>query len=173
MGWEMKAEIRRNGIIELLLTEKKPVKGTRLAEEFNITRQIIVKDIAILRAKGNNIIATPDGYMINEDSGSRIKSVIAVSHTDEEMIKELEIVVKYGGIIEDVIVEHPIYGEIKGGLMIKNLNDLNKFKKSLEEINAKPLSVLTNGVHLHTISADSVENMELIKNELEENGFIL
>ena len=30
------------------------------------------------------------------------------------MIEELQIVVKYGGIIEDVIVEHPLYGEIIG-----------------------------------------------------------
>lgn len=168
----MKAEERRNSIIEMLIREKKAIKGTILAERFNVTRQIIVKDIAILRAKGNNIIATPDGYMINDDS-SRVKSVIAVNHNKEEVIKELEIVVKYGGIIEDVIVEHPLYGEIKGILMIKNLNDLNKFRNALKEINAKPLSILTNGVHLHTISADSIENMELIKEELKENGFIL
>ena len=63
--------------------------------------------------------------------------------------------------------------EISLDSMIKNLNDLNKFKNSLKEINAKPLSALTNGVHLHTISADSVENMELIKDELKENNFIL
>ncbi|CAM2078817.1 MAG: transcription repressor NadR [uncultured Clostridium sp.] len=168
----MKADERRNSIIEMLMREKKAIKGTTLAESFNVTRQIIVKDIAILRAKGNNIIATPDGYMINDDN-SRVKSVIAVNHNNEDVIKELEIVVKYGGIIEDVIVEHPLYGEIKGILMIKNLNDLNKFKNALKEINAKPLSILTNGVHLHTISADSIENMELIKEELKENGFIL
>lgn len=168
----MKADERRNSIIEVLMREKKAIKGTTLADSFNVTRQIIVKDIAILRAKGNNIIATPDGYMINDDN-SRVKSVIAVNHSNEDVIKELEIVVKYGGIIEDVIVEHPLYGEIKGILMIKNLNDLNKFKNALKEINAKPLSILTNGVHLHTISADSIENMELIKEELKENGFIL
>lgn len=168
----MKADERRNSIIEMLIREKKAIKGTTLAESFNVTRQIIVKDIAILRAKGNSIIATPDGYMINDNS-SRVKSVIAVNHNNEDVIKELEIVVKYGGIIEDVIVEHPLYGEIKGILMIKNLNDLNKFKNTLKEINAKPLSILTNGVHLHTISADSIENMELIKEELKENGFIL
>ena len=169
----MKADERRNGIIKMLIRERGAIKGTTLAETFNVTRQIIVKDIAILRAKGNNIIATPDGYMVNYDNSSRIKSIIAVSHSNEDVIKELEIVVKYGGIIEDVIVEHPLYGEIKGILMIKNLNDLNKFKNSLKEINAKPLSALTNGVHLHTISADSVENMELIKDELKENNFIL
>lgn len=169
----MKADERRSNIIEMLMKEKRAIKGTTLAESFNVTRQIIVKDIAILRAKGNNIIATPDGYMINEDNSNRVKSVIAVNHNDEEVIKELEIVVKYGGIIEDVIVEHPLYGEIRGILMIKNLNDLNKFKNSLNQIDAKPLSILTNGVHLHTISADSVENMELIKEELKESGFIL
>lgn len=169
----MKADERRNGIIKMLIREKGVIKGTTLAETFNVTRQIIVKDIAILRAKGTNIIATPDGYMVNDDSSNRVKSIIAVNHNDEDVIKELEIVVKYGGIIEDVIVEHPLYGEIKGILMIKNLNDLNKFKNSLKQINAKPLSILTNGVHLHTISADSVENMDLIKEELKKNGFIL
>lgn len=168
----MKADERRNNIVEMLMREKKAIKGTTLAENFNVTRQIIVKDIAILRAKGNNIIATPDGYMINYNN-SRIKSIIAVNHSDNDMIKELEIVVKYGGIIEDVIVEHPLYGEIRGLLMIKNLNDLNKYKKSLEEVDARPLSVLTNGVHLHTISVDCPENMDLIKEELKKEGFIL
>ena len=168
----MKADERRNSIVELLHGEKGAIKGTILAEKFNVTRQIIVKDIAILRAKGNNIIATPDGYMINDDN-SRVKSIIAVNHSDNEMIDELEIVVKYGGIIEDVIVEHPLYGEIRGILKIKNLNDLNKFRASLEDIKAKPLSVLTDGIHLHTISADSDENMQLIKDELKEKGFIL
>lgn len=169
----MKADERRNGIVEMLHREKHAIKGTVLAEKFSVTRQIIVKDIAILRAKGNNIIATPDGYMINEEKENRIKSIIAVSHTDGEMIDELETVVKYGGIIEDVIVEHPLYGEIKGLLMIKNLNDLNKFESLLNEAKAKPLSVLTDGIHLHTISADSIENMDLIKEELKEKGFIL
>lgn len=168
----MKADERRNAIMGILMKEKRAIKGTTLAENFNVTRQIIVKDIAILRAKGNNIIATPDGYMINDDN-SRVKSIIAVKHNDDEMFNEMEIVVKYGGIIEDVIVEHPIYGEICGALRIKNLNDLNKFRASLEDIKAKPLSVLTDGIHLHTISADSDENMQLIKNELKEKGFIL
>lgn len=169
----MTATDRRNKISELLLKSNGPVKGTDLATNFNVTRQIIVKDIAILRAKGCNIIATPEGYLISNDGNNRVKSIIAVNHDDKGMINELEIVVKYGGIIEDVIVEHPLYGEIKGNLMIKNLNDLNKFKSSLYEIDAKPLSILTNGVHLHTISADSIENMELIKNELKDKGFTL
>ena len=84
----MKADERRNNIIGMLIKEKKAIKGTTLAENFNVTRQIIVKDIAILRAKGNNIIATPDGYMINDDS-SRVKSIIAVKHSDNAMFDEI------------------------------------------------------------------------------------
>lgn len=169
----MSANKRREDIVKLLSEKKSAIKGTDLAAYFNVTRQVIVKDIAILRAKGNNIIATPDGYMINDEGNNRIKSIIAVNHDEEEITKELEIVVKYGGIIEDVIVEHPLYGEIRGLLMIKNLNDLIKFKTSFNGLDAKPLSVLTNGIHLHTISADSQENMDLIKKELKEKGFIL
>ena len=169
----MIANKRREAIVELLLKEKAPIKGVDLATKFNVTRQIIVKDIAILRAKGNNIIATPDGYMFNDDSGSRVKSIIAVNHSKAEMIKELEIVIKYGGIIEDVIVEHPIYGEIKGLLMIKNLNDLNRFRESFDLSESTPLSSLNNGVHIHTVSVDTKENMELIKKELKEKGLTL
>ena len=169
----MIANNRREAIVELLLKEKAPVKGVELATKFDVTRQIIVKDIAILRAKGNNIIATPDGYMFNDDNGSRVRAIIAVNHNKDEMIKELEIVIKYGGIIEDVIVEHPIYGEIKGLLMIKNLNDLNRFKNTFELSDSAPLSSLTNGVHLHTVSVDTKENIELIKKELKENGLTL
>ena len=168
----MNADKRRQEIFNLLIDENKPIKGTKLAEKFNVTRQIIGKDIAILRAKGSSIIATPNGYMINTPN-DRLKEIIAVNHKSEELFEELEIVVKYGGIIEDVIIEHPIYGEIKGTLMIKNLNDLNRFMSKLKEIDAKPLSELTNGIHLHNISADSKENLELIKKELNKKGFIL
>lgn len=163
---------RREEIIKLLIEKNKAIKGTELASLFNVTRQIIVKDIAILRAAGNNIIATPDGYIYNK-STNKIKAIIAVNHESNKTIDELEIVVKYGGIIEDVIIDHPLYGEIRGNLMIKNLNDLNKFENEFKRKNAKPLSNLTNGVHLHTIAADSEDDIKAIKKELREKGFLL
>ena len=85
----------------------------------------------------------------------------------------MNIIIKYGGIIEDVIVEHPLYGEMKGMLMIKNYNELDKFLNKYKEYDAKLLSVLTNGVHLHTISVDSEENLQLIMKELKEENFII
>lgn len=163
---------RREDIIRLLMTSNLPIKGTDLAKKFDVTRQIIVKDIAILRASGNSIIATPDGYIYNAIN-NKIKSIIAVNHNINETISELETVVKYGGTIEDVIIEHPLYGEIRGNLMIKNLYDLNKFQDEFNNKNVKPLSNLTNGIHLHTISADREEDIESIKLELKQKGFLL
>lgn len=168
----MTSKKRREEIIKLLINNNSAIKGTRLAELFSVTRQIIVKDIAILRAEGKNIIATPDGYILNKDI-NKVKTIIAVNHNSKETMEELEIVVKYGGMIEDVIIEHPLYGELRGNLMIKNLNDLYKFEKEYNNNNAKPLSNLTNGIHLHTIAADSEEDIEEIKRELKERGFLL
>jgi transcriptional regulator of NAD metabolism len=163
---------RRDCIIKLLLDSKEPLKGSVIAKNYSVTRQVIVKDIAILRAKGKNIIATPDGYIINANQ-NKAKAIIAVTHTEEEMFNELSIVIKYGGIIEDVIVEHPLYGEIKGMLMIKNYNELNKFIQKYKEQRAKLLSALTNGVHLHTIAAENQNDINLIISELRKHKFIV
>ena len=163
---------RRDNIIKLLLESNEPLKGSVIAKEYSVTRQVIVKDIAILRAKGKNIIATPDGYIINKNE-NKVKAIIAVTHTEEEMFDEMNIVIKYGGIIEDVIVEHPLYGEITGMLMIKNYNELNKFIQKYQEQRAKLLSVLTNGVHLHTISAENEDDINLIISELKKCNFIV
>lgn len=163
---------RRDCIIKLLLESKEPLKGSTIAKKYSVTRQVIVRDIAILRAKGKNIIATPDGYIINANQ-NKTKAIIAVTHTEEDMFDELSIVIKYGGTIEDVIVEHPLYGEIKGMLMIKNYNELNKFIQRYKEQRAKLLSALTNGVHLHTIAAESQDDINLIISELKKHNFIV
>lgn len=168
----MNAIERRNNILNELSKSNMPLKGMLLAEKYKVTRQIIVKDIAILRAQGNLIIATPDGYIIGKES-NRIQRIIAVIHNDDRLSEELNIIIKYGGIVEDVIVEHPIYGEIKGMLMIKNLYDLENFLKRYKENKAKLLSLLTDGVHIHTITADTEENMQSILKELEEKGFLI
>ncbi|WP_294401084.1 transcription repressor NadR [uncultured Clostridium sp.] len=163
---------RRDDIVKLLLDSFSPIKGTDIAEKYNVTRQVIVRDIAILRAKGINIMATPDGYIVNRNDG-KVKTIIAVNHKESEMFEEMSTVIKYGGTIEDVIVEHPLYGEIKGLLMVKNLNELNKFINKYKNQKGRLLSVLTNGVHLHTIAADTTEDIEAIIAELKAKNFLV
>lgn len=168
----MDSKKRREDIFLRLTKSNKPIKGIEFASIYNVTRQIIVKDIALLRAEGNKIISTPDGYMVVKKE-NKFRSLIVVSHDESRMKEELEVIIKYGGSVEDVIIEHPLYGDIRATLMIKNLNDLNKFIYKYNNNKTNLLSLLTNGIHIHTISCDSEENIELIKNELNERGFIV
>lgn len=163
---------RRKLIEDMIQNSDIPLKGQNIAKKLGVTRQIIVKDIAILRAEGKNIIATPDGYFMPFIQKSGIKKVIAVSHNQKEIEDELNIIVKFGGIVDDVIVEHPIYGEIKGNLMIRNMYDIQKFISKLNN-NLQPLLILTDGIHLHTIEAEDEKHLDMILNELKNKGFLI
>lgn len=169
----MDSKERREIIKGKLINSKEPLKGILLAEDFNVTRQIIVKDIAILRAEGFNILATPSGYIIEEKRSNNIIKVIALKHIEEDIENELGIIVKYGGVIRDVIVEHPLYGEIKGNLMIKTQFDIINFLNKKKENKAEPLMKLTGGVHLHTIETQTEEIMNLITDELKERKYLI
>lgn len=170
----MNSKERRRYIEELLIKSNEPQKGSTIAKELGLTRQVIVKDIAILRAEGKNIIATPEGYIMpKQQKTTSVRRILALSHKPEEIQHELECIVKFGGIIQDVIVEHPLYGEIKGMLMIKNLYDIQNFMDKLKKVKAEPLSILTGGVHLHTIEAENEEMMNIIIKELKEKGYLV
>lgn len=173
MSYIMNSAKRREYIKNLLNSTNVPKKGQELAEDLNVTRQVIVKDIAILRAEGVSIIATPEGYMIPNNNKKGIEKIIAVSHMREDIENELQIIVKYGGLIKDVIVEHPLYGEIKGMLMLKTPYDVQKFMERIKEYNAEPLSIITRGVHLHTIESENEESMKKILNELKNKGYLV
>lgn len=164
---------RRLETEKILVQSPNPIKGQDLAKTFNVTRQVIVKDIAILRAAGKKIIATPDGYLINTEENKNIKKIIATSHNKDDIENELKCVVKYGGIINDVIVEHPVYGEIKANLMLKNYFDIENFVKRIALNNAQPLLTLTKGIHLHTIEAESEDILDKILNELDRKGYLI
>lgn len=169
----MDSKKRRACIKEILQKSDEPQKGHILAEKMGVTRQIVVKDIAILRAEGKDIIATPDGYLIPKAEKNLVRAVIAVSHRTDEIEDELETIVKFGGKVQDVIVEHPLYGEIKGMLMIKNLYDIENFMNKIKKYKAEPLLILTGGVHLHTIVAENDSIIKKIKNELKEKKYIV
>jgi transcriptional regulator of NAD metabolism len=172
-GGKMNSKYRRYEIERILLDSKNPIKGHELASNYQVTRQVIVKDIAILRAEGKEIIATPEGYIITSDKNNKKERIIAISHGNEDIEKELKIIVKFGGIIKDVIVEHPVYGEIKANLMIKSYFDVENFIDNLENEKAKPLLSLTKGVHLHTIAAEKEEILVKIVNELDKAGYLI
>ena len=170
----METNKRRKKIYEILIENNDPIKGSELAKIFKISRQVIVQDIAVLRAQGCNILATPQGYIILSKINDKITETIVCKHKGYDEIRdELNTIVDCGGEIIDVIVEHPIYGEIKGNLMIKSRLDVERFMEKLISLKAEPLAKLSDGIHIHTINANNNDSLERIKNELKNKGFLI
>lgn len=170
----MDAEKRRAGLLKLLRKSVKPLTGAELAGYFHVSRQVIVQDIAILRASGEQILASLQGYLLNLPSQeAQLRFVVACRHTREQIEDELGIIVDQGGRILDVIVEHPVYGELRGNLMISSRLDLSTFLKSLEKTEANPLLALTGGIHLHTLEVAGQESMQKIIASLDKAGYLI
>lgn len=171
----MDANERREEILYMLNNSDQPVKGTDLAEQLGVSRQVIVQDMAILRARGENILATPQGYLIPQLYGKEklIKTIACTHQNNKEIEEELRTIVDLGGKILDVVVEHPLYGEIKSQLQISSRHDLKQFIDNLNETKAEPLSSLTGGVHIHTIEVEDEETLNRIKTNLLEKKYLI
>lgn len=171
----MKAKERRTEILNILKEASSPISASALANQLSVSRQVIVGDIALLRAAGVKIAATPRGYIIEEDPSDEFpfSGLIATKHTPEETRDELYVMVDYGGYVVNVIIEHPIYGQITGPLDIASRHDADLFVESLNgNKEAKPLSTLTGGVHFHKVGCRSEEHFELIKSALDNKGYL-
>ena len=162
---------RKDQIIKSIQKSDKPISASKLAAQLGVSRQIIVGDVALLRASGYNIIATPRGYILDQQHSDDIYT-IAVKHGHDALGDELYTIVDLGGSIIDVIVDHPIYGQLTGKLHISSRYDVDQFLKKVEKGNAKPLSQLTDGLHLHTIQCQNHDIYERIIKALEEKGYL-
>ncbi|HSQ33973.1 MAG TPA: transcription repressor NadR [Peptostreptococcaceae bacterium] len=165
---------RRKELEDILMESDYPIKGSQLASKLGVSRQVIVQDIAILRAKGLNIFATPQGYIMYKDSKKLIKTISCKNHESiHEIDDELGIIVDMGGKVIDITVEHPIYGEIKGMLNISSKRDINEFLYKLRQTKSSGLSSLTNGVHIHTIEVKDEGTFNEIIKILKEKNILL
>ena len=167
----MQAESRRHNIIGILTGAAGPVSPGKLAGMFGVSRQIIVGDIALLRASGIDITATPRGYVLTKSSEGIIHR-IPCRHKPEEMREELQILVDNGCLVRDVIVEHPVYGQLVGQLDIVTRYDVDEFISKVMRSEAAPLSDLTGGIHLHTIFCPDEEAYRRVLEKLRKSGFL-
>ena len=170
----MDSKQRRDMIVTILKNSDHAVSATVLAERLQVSRQVIVTDVALLRAGGTKIIATPRGYVINpnEDTKNHLFKVASI-HGYDLTQKELYAIVDNGGEILDVIVEHPIYGQLTGQLNLSSRVEVDNFMEEMQSERVNLLSHLTDGLHLHTISCKNEEMEELIKNALNEVGVLI
>lgn len=152
-----------------------PITASSLAEIFGVSRQIIVGDIAILRAAGEEIVSTPRGYKHGEEAIKRYpyEGIIACRHFNDRLQDELYTVVDFGGVVINTSVEHPVYGQLSGILDIKSRYEADLFVNSVNEHESLPLSSMTDGVHIHRIGTADKESFELIKKSLLNQGILL
>lgn len=166
----MNARERREQIIKHLEAENAPVSASALAKILGVSRQVIVNDIALLRAEGNSILSFARGYML--EKATVCQRAFKLYHSDDEVEKELNLIVDLGGEVIDVFVYHRSYGLIRAKMDIKSRYDVERFLDDIRTGKSSLLKNITSGYHYHTVGAKSEKALDLIEKALKENGFL-
>ena len=172
---EMTGFERRAYILQMLKEQDSPLSGTALAKKCGVSRQVIVQDIALIRAEHHGILSTNKGYLYRPESAgtAQPKRVFFVKHTTEQVLDEFLTVTELGGSVLDVAVEHELYGQIRVDMLIESSQDARDFMNRLSRCRDNPLKVLTDDCHCHTVSAPSEKLLDLIEQELRDKGYLL
>ena len=164
-------ERRRQAIIDLLNASAGPVSGAALGKHFSVSRQVIVQDIALLRTRYPEIIATHRGYILTKPTA--VRWVFKVNHGREAIEDELNMIVDAGVRVLDVFVKHPIYGRISAPLNLSSRRDVELFAGRVHGEDIRPLTEITGGEHYHTVEAESMDRIALIRDKLKAAGILI
>lgn len=162
---------RRQEILKEIKDNQTPVSGSKLAKAYDVSRQVIVQDIALLRASGYDIISTNRGYVLEGQVCA--ERVFKVRHTDDQLEAELCAVVDLGGQVKNVMVNHKVYGHIEAELGITSRRKVKEFLEDIKSGKSTPLKNITSDYHYHAVTADSEETLDLIEDELRKLGFLV
>lgn len=166
----MNGKERRKCILQILTASDKPVSGISLAKQLQVSRQIIVQDVALLRANGTEILSTNHGYLLQ--GGQNVSRIFKLIHSDSEVEEELSMFVDLGGYVKDVFVYHKVYGVVRADMNVRSRLDVHNFMKNISLGKSSLLKNITSGYHYHTVFADSEETLDLIQDCLQERGFL-
>lgn len=162
---------RRTKIVELIQNSEKPLSGTALAKQCDVSRQVIVQDIALIRASGYDIISTNRGYIIQEPLVR--ERVFKVNHTDEQLEEELYSIIDLGGTVVNVMVNHRVYGHMEAELRINSRRKVEAFMEDIRSGKSSPLKNITSNYHYHKVAADSEDTLDLIEEALRQKHFLV
>jgi transcriptional regulator of NAD metabolism len=168
-------EERRALLLKLLKNSPTPLTGSELAAEANVSRQVVVGDMTLLKARKEPIIATSQGYLFmkNDSSDPVFEKIIACSHPPERTEEELNLLVDYGVTVKDVKIVHPVYGDLTASIQVSNRSEVKQFIERVKKTKAAYLLELTNGIHLHTISAASEKALQDAEDALKQANFLV
>lgn len=161
---------RRERIINKIKCNETPISGKTLAQEFEVSRQVIVQDIALIRASGYDVLSTNRGYILNKPQS--VSRVFKVYHTDEQVEDELCSIVDLGGNVVNVMINHRVYGHMEAKLGINSRRKVARFVEDIQSGKSSPLKNITSGYHYHKIEADNEETLNLIEEMLKNKGFL-
>lgn len=162
---------RREKIIMTIKQSEVPIPAKILAGQFSVSRQVIVQDIALIRAAGYDVISTNRGYILSAPQA--VTRTFKVSHTGDQLEDELCTVVDLGGKVVNVMVRHRVYGPMEAALNIRSRKNIRDFLEDIRSGKSSPLMTVTSNYHYHTIEADTEETLDLIQKALEEKGYLL
>ncbi|MHA6261474.1 3H domain-containing protein [Sporosarcina sp. CAU 1771] len=168
-------DARHRFIVSTLKVSSEPISGSELGRLTNVSRQVIVGDVTLLKAKGEPIIATNRGYLYVHPTvePKKIEKTIVCRHTPEQTETELMILVDHGILVKDVKIEHPVYGDLTASIMVSNRSEVVSFINHIQESKATFLLELTEGIHLHTISADNEQQIMAAEQALREASILV
>ena len=169
----MSGEKRRDRLLQYLEEHDKPVSGTELAKEFGVSRQVIVQDIALLRTGHVKIIATNRGYLVPPAKPSGVRRIFKCRHTDEQAEDELTCIVDLGGIVENVFVNHKIYGKIQADMNIRCRRDIKEFIAGIKSGKSTILKNVTSDYHYHNVTAEEERILDDVEVELAKRGYLV
>ena len=167
----MRAEERRHEIVTILAEARGPVPGGELSKMTGVSRQIIVQDIATLKAAGNDIVATHRGYVLKV--APMAERSFKVRHTKDQIEEEMSCIVELGGTIVNVFVWHKVYGRIEAALNICSQRGIRQLVDGINNGKSAELMQITDGYHYHTVRAESEQVLDHIEGELRGRGYIV
>ena len=167
----MNGDKRRESILQQLVESSLPISGLQLAKLLYVSRQVIVQDIALLRAEKHDILSTNTGYIIKK--ALKPQRVFCVSHSDDCILDELYTIVDLGGRVVDVQINHKVYGNFLAQLNIKSRKDAENLVERISLGESIPLKKLTQDSHCHLVEADTIEELNSIENELRRKGYLM
>lgn len=168
----MNGQERRSEIQKILESAADKIRGTDLAIRLSVSRQVIVEDIALLKAEGVPVVSTPRGYYLKREAPSGYRETLVCCHDRAHTEEELTLIVSLGGIVHNVSVEHEVYGMLTGNLEIGTMEDVHLFAREMEKTRFVLLSALSGGIHSHLIETKDKAYMEAIKEALRKAGFL-
>ena len=161
---------RRTAIINQIKTSSAPVPGKALAAQYEVSRQVIVQDMAVIRAATPGILSTTRGYVIQQDS-SCVRE-FKVRHESDQTAEEMNLIVDCGGRVKNISISHRVYGRVTAEMDIRSRQDVNEFVQAINSSHSSVLSSATSGYHYHLIEASSQERLDLIGEQLKKAGFL-